>query len=154
MRQTLVALVLVVWCAPALGPRGPSASTAQESAGPHVVHFSPEGTIKKIRQVTARFSEPMVPLGDPRPASDVFEIACPEAGTARWVDSRDWAYDFARGLPAGGRCTFRLRAGVVTPGGKPVGRQHQFSFSTGWPAFSASLPYPRPGGHPATPRVP
>src|SRR5436309_767455 len=65
MRQTLVALVLVVWCAPALGPLGPSASTAQESAGPHVVHFSPEGTIKKIRQVTARFSEPMVPLGDP-----------------------------------------------------------------------------------------
>src|SRR5438046_4085297 len=104
MRQTVVALVLVVWGAPALGPLGPSASTAQESAGPHVVHFSPEGTIKKIRQVTARFSEPMVPLGDPRPASDVFEIACPEVGTARWVESRDWAYDFARDLPAGVRC--------------------------------------------------
>src|SRR5438034_8532678 len=86
MRQTVVALVLVVWCAPVLGPLGPSSSPAQESAGPHVVHFSPDGTIKKIRQVTARFSEPMVPLGDPRPASDVFEIACPEAGTARWVD--------------------------------------------------------------------
>ena len=146
MRQTVVALVLVVWGAPALGPLGPSASTAQESAGPHVVHFSPEGTIKKIRQVTARFSEPMVPLGDPRPASDVFEIACPEAGTARWVDSRDWAYDFARDLPAGVRCTFRLRAGLVTLGGKPVGGQHEFSFSTGGPAIIASLPYAGAGG--------
>ena len=44
MRQTVVALVLVVWCAPVLGPLGPSSSTAQESAGPHVVQFSPEGT--------------------------------------------------------------------------------------------------------------
>src|SRR5438876_5778278 len=123
MRQTVVALVLVVWCAPVLGPLGPSSSTAQESAGPHVVHFYPEGTIKKIRQVTARFSVPMVPLGDPRPASDVFDIACPEVGTARWVESSDWAYDFARDLPAGVRCTFRLRAGLVTLGGKPVGGQ-------------------------------
>src|SRR6266571_1127467 len=146
MRQTVVALVLVVWCAPALGPLGPSASTAQESAGPHVVHFSPEGTIKKIRQVTARFSEPMVPLGDPRPASDVFEIACPEVGTARWVESRDWAYDFARDLPAGVRCTFRLRAGLVTLGGKPVGGQREFSFSTGGPAIIASLPHAGAGG--------
>src|SRR5438046_10342328 len=146
MRQTVVALVLVVRCAPALGPLVPSSSTAQESAGPHVVHFSPEGTIKTIRQWTARFSEPMVPLGDPRPASDVFEIACPEVGTARWVESRDWAYDFARDLPAGVRCTFRLRAGLVTLGGKPVGGQREFSFSTGGPAIIAPLPSAVAGG--------
>src|SRR5438046_9122026 len=91
MRQTVVALVLVVWGAPALGPLGPSASTAQEAAGPHVVHFSPEGTVKKIREVTARFSEPLVLLGDPSPASDAFAIACPVAARVRAAWSRGWA---------------------------------------------------------------
>src|SRR5437762_1497296 len=146
MRQPVVASVLMVWCVWLFASFDPSPSAAQKSAGPHVVHFSPEGTIKKIRQVTARFSEPMVPLGDPRPASDVFEIACPEVGTARWVESRDWAYDFARDLPAGVRCTFRLRAGLVTLGGKPVGGQREFSFSTGGPAIIASLPHAGAGG--------
>src|SRR5438093_1169018 len=146
MRQPVMASVLMVWCVGLFGSFDASPSVAQESAGPHVVQFSPEGTIKKVRQATARFSEPMVPLGDPRPAADVFEIACPEVGTARWVDSRDWAYDFARDLPAGVRCTFRLRAGLVTLGGKPVGGQHEFSFSTGGPAIIASLPYAGAGG--------
>src|SRR2546426_12492224 len=141
MRQAVVALVLVVWCAPVPGSFGRSSAAAQESAGPHVVQFSPEGTIKKIRQVTARFSEPMVPLGDPRPAADVFEIACPEVGTARWVDSRDWAYDFARDLPAGVRCTFRLRAGLTTLDGVAVGGRREFAFSTGGPAvLDSSVP--------------
>ena len=35
-----------------------------------VARFSPQGTVKRVRQVTARFSEPMVPLGDPRGAAD------------------------------------------------------------------------------------
>src|SRR5262249_37274739 len=62
---------------------------------PHVTRFSPEGVVKAVRQVSVRFSAPMVPLGDPRPAADVFEVTCPETGTARWVDSREWAYDFS-----------------------------------------------------------
>src|SRR5437773_11660843 len=122
MRQTVVALVLVVWCAPVLGPLGPSSSTAQESAGPHVVHFSPEGTIKKIRQVTARFSEPMVPLGDPRPASDVLEMACPEAGAGRVLGSRDSAPRLAPAPPAGLLSGFRPRAAPGTLGAARVRR--------------------------------
>src|SRR5438093_1373956 len=140
MRQPVMASVLMVWCVGLFGSFDASPSVAQESAGPHVVQFSPEGTIKKVRQATARFSEPMVPLGDPRPAADVFEIACPEVGTARWVDSRDWAYDFARDLPAGVRCTFRLRAGLATLEGTPVGGRREFSFSTGGPGIMASVP--------------
>ena len=64
--------------------------------------------------MTARFSEPMVPLGDPRAASHPFAIDCAEKGTARWVDSRTWAYDFDRDLPAGVRCTFDVRPGLRT----------------------------------------
>ena len=71
------------------------------AAEPRVEHFSPQGAAKRVRQVTARFSDAMVPLGDPRAATDVFDVSCPEPGIARWADSRDWVYDFARDLTAG-----------------------------------------------------
>ena len=48
------------------------AAAVPAAAEPRVVGFSPEGTVKEVRQVTARFSEPMVALGDPRSASDPF----------------------------------------------------------------------------------
>jgi len=114
---------------------------AQTAAPPHIARFSPEGAIKGVRQVTARFSAPMVPLGDPRPATDVFDVTCAEPGTARWIDSREWAYDFARDLPAGVRCTFRLRAGLTTLDGVAVGGRRDYAFSTGGPAIlPSSLP--------------
>jgi hypothetical protein len=49
---------------------------AQE--GPQVEMFSPQGTGKGIRQVSVRFSEQMVPLGDPRGIVESFGIVCPE----------------------------------------------------------------------------
>ncbi|MCU0669646.1 MAG: hypothetical protein MUF70_09880, partial [Myxococcota bacterium] len=58
---TLVALLL----APA------SANAAR------VESFAPQGVAKQVRQVSARFSEPMVPLGDPRATRDPFAIECP-----------------------------------------------------------------------------
>ena len=54
--------------------------------GPQVEIFSPQGTVKGVRQVSVRFSEQMVPFGDPRAVVDPFEIECPEKGTGRWAD--------------------------------------------------------------------
>jgi hypothetical protein len=112
-----------------------------ESPDPVVEQFTPQGTVAMVRQVTARFSETMVPLGDPRIATDAFEVTCPEAGSARWVDSRTWAYDFDRDLPAGVRCAFRLRPGLQSLAGKPVVGQRDFGFSTGGPAIRSSIPH-------------
>src|SRR5262245_64540014 len=120
MRSRLLLAALV------LGGLVPTAAPAAE-----VIQFNPQGTIKRVRQVTARFSEPMVPLGDPRGAADPFEIECPEAGSGRWVDSRSWVYDFARDLPAGGRCRFRLRPGLRSLAGEAVTGRQEFAFSTG-----------------------
>jgi len=117
----------------------PAQVYAAEPFDPHLLQFTPQGTVKKVRQVTARFSEPMVPLGDPRLA-DPFEITCPEPGTARWVDSSNWAYDFAGDLPAGVQCTFRIVPGLTTLAGKPIGGHQVFTFSTGGPVIRASLP--------------
>jgi hypothetical protein len=38
---------------------------AYAEEGPSVEFFSPQGTVKTVRQVNARFSEQMVPFGDP-----------------------------------------------------------------------------------------
>lgn len=110
---------------------------AQESA--HVEFFSPQGTIKKVRQVTARFSEPMTTFGDPLLESP-FEIACPEKGTGRWADVKNWVFDFDRDLPAGIACTFTLRDGLKSLAGSVVTSKQSFSFSTGGPAIITSRP--------------
>jgi len=123
----LAVLLLLALAAP------PAAHAAQ------VTSFTPQGTVKGVRQVTARFSEPMVPLGDPR-AADPFEVTCLEPGAGRWADSRDWVYEFPRELPAGVRCTFRLRAGLTTLRGAALTGRGEFAFSTGGPAVLSSTP--------------
>lgn len=108
---------------------------------PQVVSFSPEGVVKNVRQVQARFSEPMVPLGDLREEAVVFFVDCPEEGAGRWVDSRSWVYDFERDLPAGVRCEFRLDSELRTLSGSALEGRQVFSFSTGGPAVFRSDPW-------------
>lgn len=129
------ALVLTLVLA-AVIPRPSIASSAT------VEHFSPRGEIKAARQVVARFSQPMVPLGDPRGGQlEPFEISCSPAGHGRWVDSRTWVYDFEEDLPAGIRCRFALRSGMATLAGDRV-EPAAFVFTTGGPAVTRVLPWP------------
>ena len=114
---------------------------AHAAAAPRVVQFSPQGTVKNVRQVTAHFSAPMVPLGDPRLRVDPFTVECSESGSGRWVDSASWVYDFARDVPAGVRCAFRIRDGLKTLSGEPIAAGESFAFSTGGPAVKTSVPF-------------
>jgi uncharacterized protein YfaS (alpha-2-macroglobulin family) len=129
----MLPLALLIW----------SAFTGSVAAGnaPSVTRFSPTGTVKQVRQVTAQFSTAMVPLGDPRAAVSPFDIDCPEKGAPRWIDSFNWSYDFAHDLPAGVRCTFRLRAGLKTLGGAALTGQTSFTFDTGGPAIIDNRPW-------------
>jgi len=117
----------------------PLPSPAQQQA--RVEMFSPEGTVKSVRQVRVRFSEAMVPFGDPRAAALPFEMDCPQKGTARWVDERNWVYDFDQDLPGGVRCEFRVRQDLRALAGRPITGRSRFSFSTGGPAIRSSHPY-------------
>jgi uncharacterized protein YfaS (alpha-2-macroglobulin family) len=121
-------LVLLCWCWCA----GVSAQTAVEL-------FSPSGTVREVRQATARFSAPMVPFGDLR-APTPFEVDCPVAGTSRWVDERTWAYDFERDLPGAVRCRFSLRADARDIKGQPLAGQREFAVATGGPAVLRAEP--------------
>ncbi len=91
--------------------------------------FSPQGEVKGVRQVNARFSGAIVAFGDPRLA-EPFDIDCPQPGSARWADQKNWVFDFERDLPAGVRCTFKVKPGLKTHSGELV-EPAVFSFSTG-----------------------
>ena len=103
--------------------------------------FTPQGDAKQVRQVTARFSAPMVALGDPR-LPDPFDIQCAATGQGRWADERNWVLDFDADLPAGQRCRFTLRKDLKAQDGRRV-TPVTYAFSTGGPAILRS--YPREG---------
>jgi hypothetical protein len=104
-----------------------------------VESFSPDGTVKGIRQVTARFSGQMVAFGDLR-LSDPFDIDCPAEGKGRWIDGSNWSYDFARDLPAGVACRFTLKSELRDLAGAPLAGTRSFAFDTGGPAVVEALP--------------
>ncbi len=108
--------------------------------GARVEMFSPRGTVKDVRQVKARFSEQIVPFGEPHLA-EPFDINCSEKGQSRWIDGKNWSYDFSRGIPAGVVCEFTLKPDLKTLLGKRITGQRRFSFSTGGPAIKESYPY-------------
>jgi uncharacterized protein YfaS (alpha-2-macroglobulin family) len=112
---------------------------AQQQA--RVESFAPRGTVKKVRQVRVRFSEAMVPFGNPQANVAPFETECPAKGSERWADPRNWVYDFDEDLPAGVRCVFRLRAGLKSLSGNELVGERNFAFSTGGPAITSSRPY-------------
>ena len=115
----------------------PSVSRAADAV---VEFFSPQGEVKGVRQVTARFSEQMVPFGDPR-LVEPFEITCLEKGRQRWADGKNWVYDFDRDLPAGVICEFSLKSDLKTLAGNRIGGNQKFSFSTGGPSVRRTNPY-------------
>ena len=47
--------------------------SAAAPAAAQVDHFTPQGEVKGVRQVTARFAKPMVAFGDPR-LPDPFDV--------------------------------------------------------------------------------
>lgn len=104
-----------------------------------VEFFSPQGTVKNPRQATARFSDPMARFGDLRLEAP-FTVDCPAKGSGRWVDGRNWAFDFEQDVPAGVRCAFVLKPGLKALSGAAVAGPQRFEFDTGGPAVLDALP--------------
>ncbi len=117
-----------------------SEALTQEAPTARVELFSPRGTAKQVRQATARFSVPMVALGDPR-LDDPFVVTCSAPGKGRWADTRNWVYDFDADLLAGVRCTFTLQQGLEALDGRALTGTRTFAFDTGGPAIQSSFPY-------------
>lgn len=101
--------------------------------------FSPQGEIRQVRQVIVSFSESMRPFGDLR-GDAPFDIVCDEKGAGRWVDDKQWSWDFDRDLPSGVSCQFTLKKGIKTLAGNAVEGQQAFRFVTGGPAALGIMP--------------
>lgn len=105
---------------------------AWHAGAARIESFSPTGYTKDVVQVAVRFSEPMVALGDPGIA-DPFVVECGVPGNGRWVDERNWVYDFAYDVPSAERCRFSLRRGVRTLAGARLTGPREHVFHTGGP---------------------
>ena len=114
--------------------------TAFGDNSPQVVMTTPGiGAGGSIQTFTARFSQPVVALGDPRAASP-FTVTCAVGGSGRWVDPQTFVYDFANPLPGGTSCSFKIRDGLKSVAGYAVSGQQEFKVDAGGPVARAVLP--------------
>ncbi|EMM86931.1 alpha-2-macroglobulin family protein [Leptospira santarosai str. 2000027870] len=104
------------------------------------IEFSPTGEVKKPSQVRARFSESMIPLGNPKFSLYPFEIRCPLQGAQRWVDDKNWVFEFTEPLPGGVECIFETKK-LQSVEGNSLDQGERFSFNTGGPEMDSSSPY-------------
>ena len=117
------------------------AATATADTVPQVTLATPgssgtgDGTITRF---TLRFSEDMVPLGDPRAAAPATND-CKLASSGRWVDTRTWVLEFDKPLPGGLTCHVELRNGLKTARGVNVAGNDRFALDTGGPSARAVL---------------
>nr|WP_080634509.1 MG2 domain-containing protein [Leptospira weilii] len=104
------------------------------------IEFGPTGEVKKPSQIRARFSESMIPLGNPKFSLVPFEIRCPVKGAQRWVDDKNWVLEFPELLPGGVECSFETKK-VKSVAGNSLNEGERFSFHTGGPEMDSSSPY-------------
>ncbi len=91
-----------------------------------------------VNRYTLRFSEAMVPLGDPRAAAPAV-LTCSVPATGRWADQQTYIFDFDTDLPGGLTCAVALNAGLKTERGVAIGDGQKFIIDTGGPVARAVL---------------
>nr|MBA3897121.1 alpha-2-macroglobulin [Sphingomonadaceae bacterium] len=133
MRKTLwraLILSLLMTPAAAIGDSAPQVTLAVPgSAG------TSGGAIERF---TLRFSEAMVPLGDPRAAPPA-KLTCPVGATGRWVDPQTFVFDFEHALPGEISCKINLNGKLASTRGAEVEGAQEFAIDTGGPSARAVL---------------
>src|SRR5258706_9597045 len=121
---------------------GLCALASQWAQAASIASVSPQGEVAQVRQITVKFSESVVSLGDlrlPDPMSLSCQGATP-AGSGRWANDKVWLYDFREPLPPGTRCTLKVKADWKPLAGALTGGT-EYSFNTGGPAIVSNQPY-------------
>ena len=124
-----------------LAPLALIAAAASGDTVPQVVLATPGSAAAGdagINRFTLRFSEAMVPLGDPRAPAPA-KHDCPVPGTGRWVDAQTWVLEFDRAIPAGNACEVTLNERLLTMRGTEVTGSRSFPIDTGGPSVRAVL---------------
>ena len=128
--------------------------------------ITPNSDVRSLRQISVRFDTPMTALGQANAPAPV-NLSCthPNAATSvpkgagRWVNERDWAYEFAAPLPAGTQCRIspqanlrNLAGATVSPPGEarfavlPVGfyQPHMLTLSGKQADYTVLMQHPDP----------
>ncbi len=108
-------------------------------SSPQVVLATPGIGDGSIERFTIRFSQAMVPLGDPR-ATAPATVECAVGGEGRWVDQQTWVWEFANGLPGGTTCKIVTRDGLRSVAGYALANQQTFKVDAGGPVARAVMP--------------
>ena len=106
-----------------------------------ITQLSPQGDTAKIEQLSARFDQAAVPLGDSQ-ATAPLQVRCEPAakGSGRWLSDRQWVFDFEKKLAPGTRCSAEVASGFRSPQGKTIGGTQRFVFGTGGPVVLGTWP--------------
>ncbi|WP_425228594.1 alpha-2-macroglobulin family protein [Sphingomonas sp.] len=111
--------------------------TAFGDNAPRIVFAQPGIGGGAIQRYSVRFSQAMVPLGDPRAAAP---LTTPCAGQGRWVDQQTWVFDFATPLAGGTSCRFETVATLKSVAGYAMASTPSFTVDAGGPVARAILP--------------
>lgn len=101
--------------------------------------FSPLGLTAEVRQVRARFSAAMAPIGK-ADAPAPFTVACAAAGHGYWADERTWVYDLDAAPAPASTCKFTPLPGLKTLAGEAVLSAADYSFHSPGPRVVRTLP--------------
>lgn len=97
---------------------------AQEK--PIVKSVSPQGFVKSATQIRIEFSHPMVRFGDINLAYPA-QSSCFKNGQGRWIDTKNWVFDFNETLAGGSACKIDING-------------TSYSFNTGGPHVQEFFP--------------
>ena len=129
------------WRLAMLAPLALMTAAASGDSVPQVILATPGSEAAgdaAINRFTLRFSEAMVPLGDPRaPAPATHD--CPVPGKGRWVDPQTWVLEFDSAIPAGNACDVTLNERLLTQRGAAITGTRSFPIDTGGPSVRAVL---------------
>ena len=113
---------------------------ARGDAPPQVTLATPGGAGQSsgaVERFTLRFSEAMVPLGDPRATAPATSDCPATTSEGRWVDPQTYVLEFGRALPGDTSCKVILREGLATLAGAKVQGQTSFTIDTAGPSVRA-----------------
>ena len=110
-----------------------------------VSSLSPQGEVAQVRQLVVKFDEAAVNFGDPKAPAPV-SLSCSDAqasaGSGRWINERQWAFEFERDLPPGVTCTTQVKPDLKSAKGTVLSGTTRFKFTTGGPFVQSTQPYP------------
>jgi hypothetical protein len=108
-----------------------------------VSSLSPQGEVARISQVMIRFDEAVTDFGNPQaPAPLELQCSDPQAtsGNGRWLNAKQWVFDFESELPPGLSCAVRLKPGIKSVTGSALTGTSSFKFNSGGPFVQSLWP--------------